>query len=249
VPTLSVEWWELTRHAIREGTRLGVNIGLFNSAGWSQSGGPWVGTEQSMRYLKSAELAVRGPSQFRGKLPVPSPDFRRVAVTAIPLRSGSNGSISRLSPQVTTVPRLDNTRRLTDGDTAAAFRFGKDALQNKSLVIDLEVKKTFTARSLVLHPARIPFGGTLTLLAGEGERFREIAATKIDQPSDFPTGPEKYGPLALSFPPVKSTHFRLVFTGIDGDGGLREIELLTEPRLQHFSEKQLARMYQGKLPL
>ena len=36
------EWWGHIEHAIREGGRLGVDIGLFNSPGWSQSGGPWV---------------------------------------------------------------------------------------------------------------------------------------------------------------------------------------------------------------
>ena len=37
---LTDEWWGFIEHAMREGTRLGVDIGLFNSPGWSQSGGP-----------------------------------------------------------------------------------------------------------------------------------------------------------------------------------------------------------------
>ena len=36
----SEEWWQLVDHAIREGGRIGVNIGMFNCPGWSQSGGP-----------------------------------------------------------------------------------------------------------------------------------------------------------------------------------------------------------------
>lgn len=60
VPILSTEWKELTQHAIREGNRLGVDIGLFNSPGWSQSGGPWNDESNSMRYLTSSEIQVQG---------------------------------------------------------------------------------------------------------------------------------------------------------------------------------------------
>src|SRR5690349_5622858 len=34
---LSEPFWGTITHAVREGTRLGVDIGLFNSPGWSQS--------------------------------------------------------------------------------------------------------------------------------------------------------------------------------------------------------------------
>jgi hypothetical protein len=44
----SPEWCALTRHALREASRVGVGIMMFNAPGWSQSGGPWVKLEQSM---------------------------------------------------------------------------------------------------------------------------------------------------------------------------------------------------------
>ena len=61
VKTLSEDWWGLVEHAVREGKRVGVNIGVFNSPGWSQSGGPWVKPAQAMRYITSSETRVRGP--------------------------------------------------------------------------------------------------------------------------------------------------------------------------------------------
>ena len=39
VRILSEEWWDLVKHAVKEGQRLGVDIGFFNGPGWSQSGG------------------------------------------------------------------------------------------------------------------------------------------------------------------------------------------------------------------
>jgi hypothetical protein len=61
VKALTPEWWGMVEHAVREGGRLGVGIGLFNCPGWSQSGGPWIGADETMRYLASSEARVSGP--------------------------------------------------------------------------------------------------------------------------------------------------------------------------------------------
>jgi hypothetical protein len=85
---LTDEWWSFIEHAIREGTRLGVDIGFFNSPGWSQSGGPWVKPSQSMRYVSMPELRLKGPQRFSGKLPVPPGEFQDLAVLAFPAPAG-----------------------------------------------------------------------------------------------------------------------------------------------------------------
>jgi len=73
---LTDEWWSYLEHAVREGTRLGVDIGMFNSPGWSQSGGPWVQATQAMRYVVLLETRVRGGQHFEGKLPTPAGNSR-----------------------------------------------------------------------------------------------------------------------------------------------------------------------------
>ncbi|MBX7259405.1 MAG: glycoside hydrolase family 2, partial [Candidatus Hydrogenedentes bacterium] len=85
---LSDEWWGFIEHAVREGTRLGVDIGLFNSPGWSQSGGPWVTPQKAMRYVTLPEKRLTGPQHFEGKLPVPQGDFQDIAVLAFPVPEG-----------------------------------------------------------------------------------------------------------------------------------------------------------------
>ncbi|MDB5325126.1 MAG: glycoside hydrolase family 2, partial [Phycisphaerales bacterium] len=81
---LSDPWWDTMVHAIREGSRIGVDIGVFNSPGWSQSGGPWVKPEQSMRYVALPEMRLHGPSRFDGKLPAPEGTFQDIAAMAFP---------------------------------------------------------------------------------------------------------------------------------------------------------------------
>ncbi len=50
VKFMSDQWWNVLRTALRTAGDLDIEIGIFNCPGWSQSGGPWVKPEQSMRY-------------------------------------------------------------------------------------------------------------------------------------------------------------------------------------------------------
>lgn len=51
----SEEWLDITRTALKTAADLGIEIGMFNCPGWSQSGGPWVKEEESMRHLVMKE--------------------------------------------------------------------------------------------------------------------------------------------------------------------------------------------------
>ena len=46
---LSDKWWEHLYFAIEKAAEYDIDLGIFNSPGWSQSGGPWITPEQSMR--------------------------------------------------------------------------------------------------------------------------------------------------------------------------------------------------------
>ncbi|MEI6604463.1 MAG: glycosyl hydrolase [Verrucomicrobiota bacterium] len=93
---LTDEWWSFIEHAVREGTRLGVDVGLFNSPGWSQSGGPWVKPSQAMRYVTLPELRLHGPQHFVGKLPVPTGEYEDLAVLAFPVPAGE-GEVAKIT--------------------------------------------------------------------------------------------------------------------------------------------------------
>lgn len=84
VKLFSDEWWKITRTAIRTAGEKGIQIGLFNSPGWSQSGGPWIKPAQSMRYLTGGEVMVKGPQQIALPLKEAGKDFQDVVVLAYP---------------------------------------------------------------------------------------------------------------------------------------------------------------------
>lgn len=43
----SEKWWECLRMAFKTAGELGIEMGIFNCPGWSQSGGPWVAKEDA----------------------------------------------------------------------------------------------------------------------------------------------------------------------------------------------------------
>ena len=63
---------------------LGIQIGIFNSPGWSQSGGPWVKPEEAMRNLVSMEMEISGPGRKVLDLPKLGKDMQDVRVIAYP---------------------------------------------------------------------------------------------------------------------------------------------------------------------
>jgi hypothetical protein len=84
VNMFSPEWYVLTRHALSEASRVGVGIMMFNAPGWSQSGGPWIKPEQSMRRITWNEMPAKG-GRFSGRVrPDIQPLVQDVAVLAIP---------------------------------------------------------------------------------------------------------------------------------------------------------------------
>jgi hypothetical protein len=66
------EWWDILHTALKKATELEIGIGIFNSPGWSQSGGPWIKPEQSMRYLNSSENHITGPQTCITELAAPN---------------------------------------------------------------------------------------------------------------------------------------------------------------------------------
>lgn len=80
----SEEWWATLRQALKTAGDLDIEIGIFNCPGWSQSGGPWVKPEQSMRYVGTASVEVQGPGKRTIQLPEVEGACGDVAVIAYP---------------------------------------------------------------------------------------------------------------------------------------------------------------------
>lgn len=79
------EWYKCVRNAMRTATEEGVEIGVFNCPGWSQSGGPWVKPEESQRFLAFADTIVKmGENPLKIRLARPDNYLSDMAVIVRP---------------------------------------------------------------------------------------------------------------------------------------------------------------------
>ncbi len=252
IKVLSDAWWGLIEHAIREGNRVGVNIGMFNCPGWSQSGGPWVKPTQAMRYLVSSETRVRGPVKLDRKLPAPADPFQDVAVLAFPTPKDDAEALRSRGPEVTCSPAARRAERATDGkpDTALTFPPGAGK-KGKTFRIDIKLDAPLTARHLSLVPSESSWSAQVELRAGDGQGgFRTVRRFTFDRSNmKVNVGPMPRGPVTISFPAVTADRFRLVFTKATGKPALAEIELSPAARLESYIEKQLGKMHPTPLPM
>lgn len=258
---LSEEWWQLIEHTIREGKRTGVNIGLFNCPGWSQSGGPWVQSEESMRYLVCSETEVEGSNRIKRMLTPPAELYQRLKVLAFPVPDDDRSVLSKANALISASPDLDNELNLIDGDTATVCLFRK-AGNAGEIIIDLESRDPFTARSLSLYPASIPFAADVEVQIFEDGTYSPVRKFRYDRSNARTNvGPMPEGPVTVAIPEVSARKYRLVMNNFSlsnylttlpdnaSDAGLSEIILSGAPRIESFIEKQLGKMCQTPFPL
>jgi hypothetical protein len=245
VKVLSEEWWALVEHAIREGGRTGVNIGMFNCPGWSQSGGPWIKPEQAMRYLVSSETRVKGPTKFEQKLAKPKEQFQDVAVLAFPAPQHDAESLAARSPRITCAPAVEGVGRLADGNSDTALALKGDT------TIEIELAQPLTARSLALTPGETGWSAKCELLAaGDDGQFRSVKSFKFDRSNmKDHVGPMPRGPVTVVFSATTAKRFRLVLASVTGKAALAELDLSPAARIESFVEKQLGKMHPTPLPM
>src|ERR1700730_6508633 len=76
-------WQDAFHFAASTATKLGLELSVAGSPGFSESGGPWVRSEESMKKLVWSETRVNGGRAFTGKLPQPPSTigpFQNVAI-------------------------------------------------------------------------------------------------------------------------------------------------------------------------
>ncbi|MBN1420548.1 MAG: hypothetical protein JXP34_17350, partial [Planctomycetes bacterium] len=91
VAFMGPRWRELFAHVAAEAARLGLEIDLNASPGWTGSGGPWIKPEQSMQTVAFSERRMAGPRRFDAVLPQPPAKegfYRDIAVLAFPAPAG-----------------------------------------------------------------------------------------------------------------------------------------------------------------
>jgi len=249
VKALTEEWFQMIDFAIQEGKRLGVNIGLFNSPGWSQSGGPWNKPEHAMRYLTMSEVRMEGPLKYSGKLVQPTAQFQDVAVIAFSAPQNDVDQLSGASSKISSKPEIKDLANWFDGNLSTEAYL--PVSPSKSGSVDFEQSTIYTARSLTLYPSHTSFRAQceLQFLTTDGS-FKTAKTFQIERTNNSTSvGFLPFAPICETFTAVSSTQFRLIFTNISGNAGFTEISLSGAARTARFVEKQLAKLWPTPAPL
>jgi hypothetical protein len=246
IKMFSEEWWEIMHLALKTATELDIEIGIFNSPGWSQSGGPWIKPEQSMRYLASSKVEVIGPKKISQHLPKPNEQFQDVKVIAIPNMMRDELMLTHKNAVIESSPRLANLGRLTDNDPLT----GVNLPEGNRVTINFQSEEPFTARSLIIQTTQAPLMADAVLQIKEGnENYKTIAQFVINRSNPaLHVGFEPYAPVSISISTTRSQDFRLILTYQSGGGGLAEVSLSGVPRVERYGEKTLAKMHPTPLP-
>lgn len=230
VKIFSDEWWEVLHTALKTASELDIEIGIFNSPGWSQSGGPWIKPEQAMRYLASSEHYVKGGEQVTLQLTSPKEPFQHVRTIAYPTPKGYKASqeytlIHDKSLDITSLPL------------------------HKLNEVVIKYKEPITVRSLRLQLAHKMMLMTVHLDAKVGKEWKRIASQTIDRSNGGPgVGFMPFADAVLSFDTVTANEFRLTMDPTHMPGGFVSINLTPVAQIANYTEKTLAKMCQTPLP-
>lgn len=246
VKMLSQEWWDILHAALKTATELNIEIGIFNSPGWSQSGGPWVGANQAMRYLISSELRVKGPQKLQQKLAKPIELFQDVKVIAYQAPKDDQQVLGGAGVQVSSSPKISSLSNVIDGDPKTGIAF-PDATE---ITIDINAKSPFMARSLSLQITEKPMGSPVVLQVKDpAGTYRTLSEFQINRTNPaLNVGFVPFAPVVVSFPETTGSSFRLILKNVKSGTGLAEIALSAAPRVERYAEKTLAKMHPTPLP-
>lgn len=248
------EWWEVLHTALKTATDLGIDIGIFNSPGWSQSGGPWVKPEQAMRYLASTKTTVKGGQKVEITLPKPeSPfkdSFQDVKTVAYPAAKNGNTILRPGNTNIKTTPLVPNANHLIDGDHKTIISIPTLAELDNEITINFETNMPFKLRSLKIYTSESPVNCQAKLQAKVNDTYQTLADFTIERFNpQLNVGFDPYAPVVISTPATTAVDFRLVISKTTKEFGIKDIELSSIPVVERYPEKTLAKMFQTPLPL
>jgi hypothetical protein len=176
---MTPEWRDAFQYAATLADKLGLEMAIAGSPGWSESGGPWVPPAQAMKKYVWTETRVEGGQPFTGALPKPPsatgpyqnlarggggtiPEFYADSAVVAYRAPESDRPPSELQPTVSSSGGAFDLATLTDGDLVKSVLLPAAPAGQKAW-IQFEFPSPQTIRGL-------------TMVAGGGARVRGAVA-------------------------------------------------------------------------
>jgi len=169
---MTPEWKDAFRHTTSEADRLGLEMAMAASGGWSESGGPWVKPAEGMKKVVWSETIVQGPAKVSVPLKLPPTNSGRFQQMGRPPTPGAKPSppppsfysdikvlacrlpesevrMADVLPRVTTSAATLDLARLVDGDysTVVVIPLGQ---QEREAWVQFEFAQPYRAQALTV---------------------------------------------------------------------------------------------------
>lgn len=231
---MTPEWKDAFRFAASEADRLGLELAIAASPGWSETGGPWVKPEDGLKKVVWAETRLKGGKRFTGKLPMPPvttgpfldmPDsdplasitgehgfeapelYSDIAVLALPDTAAED-----VLPSFSSDGKPISAAALADASLQTGVTLPRGPAEAPTTLVASYAKpQTIRSATIAIPGAKSMFAGpTLDIrleASNDGTTWQPVASMPV-------TG----APSTVSFEPVTARHFRLVFVPLPFNG-------------------------------
>ena len=186
VEFMKPDWKDAFRFTTELADKMGLEMAIAGSPGWSESGGPWVPASDGMKKYVWTETRVTGGRILIGKLPQPAAttgNFQNVELPATTMLGEPTGvlpafyadaaviacrllpsdkSIADLKPKVSSSGGIFNLNDLTDGDlNNASFLPPMKVDEDMWVQYEFDTPQTFKSVSVVgaIHTPMEGFNG------------------------------------------------------------------------------------------
>lgn len=245
---MTPEWKDAFQFAAQKAQKLGLEMTIASSPGWSETGGPWVAPADAMKKLVWSETPIVGGKRFQGKLTAP-PQVTGLYQN-LPLQDQKNtfyadalvlaypdSEVAAVgTANVTAGDEKVDGSALNDDSLETTVRVSRPAPgQAPTLTISYAKPTTVRSATVFIRDAWSMFTPLTTLPrleVHEGANWRVLAKV-----------PMFAVPTTVSFAPVTAREFRLVADAPAPDakspGSVRigELRLSSEAKVNQFEAK------------
>lgn len=231
---MTPEWKDAFRFAASEADRLGLELAIAASPGWSETGGPWVKPEDGLKKVVWAETRLKGGKRFTGKLPMPpvttGPFLDMPDSDPLASITGEHGfEAPELYSDIAVLALPDTAAEdvlpsfSSDGKPISAAALADASLQTGVTLPrgPAEAPTTLVAsyaKPQAIRSATIAIPGAKSMFAGPTLDIRLEASNDGDTWQPVASMPVTGAPSTVSFEPVTARHFRLVFVPLPFNG-------------------------------
>lgn len=219
------EWYDKFKYALCEAERLGISVGTANCDGWSESGGPWIDEDNSMKNFTWRKTFVKGNGKsqvIKLAKPIGNKSFYRDAYV-VAYKSTEVNSFVKSNPFIE-FDGLGDKETLIDGNPGTGVKL------KGNNTINISFEKAFIADELYIylynHLVRAKLPISLSLEASDdNKKFRLVSNMLVEKENEL---------LRFSIGRTKAKYYRVTVNDSKQEIIVNEVFLLRKGEVGLF---------------